>query len=140
MSQVSILSSAPPLRMILPKQTLFISSSQPVPVQSSNSWKCQNCPRRFKTERGQKQHQNKCAASGANNVIKVENLPDVTFVYDSLPVVISSVAIPVSQTQLSPTNRERSSAIGNEDAVDQVTTVNEGAINTNCQRGSHLIR
>ena len=56
-------SSALPLRVILPKSTL----TQPHPVESSNTWKCKNCPRFFNTDRGRNQHMKKCIK--ANEVV-----------------------------------------------------------------------
>ena len=65
-SFVYLPATAPPLRKLLPKSTP-LSLSQPIQVLSiqaprATSWKCEHCSREFKTDRGRKQHQNKCDA------------------------------------------------------------------------------
>ena len=57
---VFIQSSAPQPRAILPKAAVTLPATQPTQSTSSNLWKCKNCPRSFKTERGRKLHENKC--------------------------------------------------------------------------------
>ena len=105
MSQTAFSSSAPHLRMILPKPTCTTSSTQPI-QSKADAWICQNCSRSFKTDRGCKQHQKKCTSvivdssvivrNGTIGWVTVDDLPDITFVEDSLPMAISHVAIPIS--------------------------------------------
>ena len=58
--EIEILPSSAPayvaLRSILSKSSVQSSCSQPAP----NIWDCENCRRSFKTERGLKQHANRC--------------------------------------------------------------------------------
>ena len=66
-------STAPPLRVILPKSLSTTSSSQPessLRCDLLNTWKCDNCPRTFKTDRGRNQHQNKCRTSSSSSVVR----------------------------------------------------------------------
>ena len=69
MSQIS--SSAPPMRVILPKSSIQSELSSSEPTQT-NSWKCNHCPRTFKTDRGRNQHQSKCRTSGSSSVVRIQ--------------------------------------------------------------------
>ena len=55
--------TAPVVRTLLPKSAP-VTLSQPIPAQLiqvlHTAWKCEHCAREFKTDRGCKQHQNKC--------------------------------------------------------------------------------
>ena len=84
-------STAPPLRVILPKSLSTTSSSQPessLRCDLLNTWKCDNCPRTFKTDRGRNQHQNKCRTSSSSSVVRIQ--PNVE-VQQPQPLVLGRI-------------------------------------------------
>ena len=69
MSQIS--SSAPPMRVILPKSSIESELSSSEPTQT-NSWKCNHCTRTFKTDRGRYQRQSKSRTLGSSSVVRIQ--------------------------------------------------------------------